>query len=207
MHHGETPASPIWNIPCLTLLLPVGERLIKVHQCKPIPNIIVLDLLYRLLTSRLADRKGLDDGFDILLTRELQHRKHLRPASDMAASNLAPVGREVERLDLREGLVGQTDIMELAVDVEGRHEFLQVEGMSHVGSVKDEVKGESPWFGPVFVLGADELLCAELEGIFFLVGAVRDGIRLCAESGSPKESEVAESTALCRVSDRLRGRV
>ena len=67
--------------------------------------------------------------------------------------------------------------------------------MCHIGSVKDEVEGEGPRLGPVFVLRADEFLGAQGERIFLLVGRVRDGVRFSAQGGSPEEPEMAEATA------------
>jgi len=99
-------------------------------------------------------------------------------------------------LDLRQWLVWQTDIVECAVDVEGGHVFLQVEGVGHVGAVEDEVEGKCPWLGPVLVLSADKLLSAEFEGVFFLVGAVGDGVGLGAEGIGPEKTEVSEPTAV-----------
>ena len=75
--------------------------------------------------------------------------------------------------------------MELAIDGEGRHELLQVEGVRHVCAVEDEVEGECPWLGPVFVFGADEFLGAEVQGIVLFVGAVGDGIGFSAKGGCP----------------------
>ncbi len=67
--------------------------------------------------------------------------------------------------------------------------------MGHVRAVEDEVEGERPWFGSVFVLGADEFVGTSLQGVVFLVGTVGDGVDLCAQGISPLEGEVAETAA------------
>lgn len=66
--------------------------------------------------------------------------------------------------------------------------------MGHVGGVEDEVKGKSPGLGPLFVLGADELLGAEGEGVVAFGGCVRDCIGFGAERRWPEKREVAEAT-------------
>lgn len=71
--------------------------------------------------------------------------------------------------------------MEGAVDNKCGHIFGQIECMGHVGGVEDEVKGKSPGLGPLFVLGADELLGAEGEGVVAFGGCVRDCIGFGAE--------------------------
>ena len=75
--------------------------------------------------------------------------------------------------------------MEFAIDVEGGHVLLNVELVSHVGRVEDEVEGESPGLGPVLVFRTYEFLGAELQSVVFLIGAVRKGVDLSTEGRCP----------------------
>ena len=68
--------------------------------------------------------------------------------------------------------------MEFAIDVEGGHVLLDIELVSHVGRVEDEVEGERPGFGPILILRTDEFLGAELQSVLFLVRAVRKSVDL-----------------------------
>lgn len=63
--------------------------------------------------------------------------------------------------------------------------------MGHVGCVEDEIKGEGPCLGPVFIGGADEFFGAEGEGVVLFRRAVGDGVGFGAEGGGPEEAEVA----------------
>ena len=60
--------------------------------------------------------------------------------------------------------------MECAVDLEGGEVVGEIEFVCRVGRVDDKVELEFPGFGPAFFVGYNEVFCAELEGIFFLVG-------------------------------------
>ena len=75
--------------------------------------------------------------------------------------------------------------MEFATDVEGGHVFLNIELVSHVGRVEDEVEGEGPGLGPILVLRTYEFLSAELQGVVFLIGAVRKSEDLSTEGRCP----------------------
>ncbi len=44
--------------------------------------------------------------------------------------------------------------------------------MRHVGAIEDEVKSEGVILGPIFLIAVDELLRAELLGIFLFVRRV-----------------------------------
>ena len=179
---------------CLLLLLSTREGLVVACQGEPVSHVVDLDLLHGLLAACLADIEGLDDRLEVLLTCELQHLQHLGPASDMAATNLASVGRKVLRHHLGQWLVGQTDVVELAVHCEGRHVLRQVEGVRHIGTVEDEVKREGPRFRPLLFVGANELLGAQCKGVFLLVWAMRDCVGFRTQGIGPDNTEVAEST-------------
>lgn len=75
--------------------------------------------------------------------------------------------------------------MKFAVDVESGHVLLDIELVSHVGAVEDEVEGEGPGLGPVLVLRTDEFLGTELQGVILLVGTVREGVDLSTKSRCP----------------------
>lgn len=113
----------------------------------------------------------------------------------MASANTAPVGGKVLRLQRGQGLVGEADVVEGAVDGEGGDVVFQGEGVRHVGGVEDEVEGEGPWFGPVGVGGGDKFFGAEGEGVGLLRRAVGDGVGFGAEGAGPQEAEVAEAAA------------
>ena len=113
----------------------------------------------------------------------------------MASPNLCSVGGEILRHQAREGFIGKADVVEFAVDVEGGHVFLQVEGVGHVGGVEDEVEFEGVGFGPVFFGGEDEFFGAHLFGVGFFAGGVGHGGDFGAEGFGPHDAEVAESAA------------
>ena len=154
-----------------------------------------MDPLHRLLAPLLTNPDRLDHRPDILLAGQLQHGQHLRPAADMAAADGGAVGREILRPQRPQRLVGQADVVEGAVDGERAHVFRQVERVRHVGGVEDEVEGEGPFRGPALLRREDECLGAQLQGVGFFVGRVREGVRFGAEGAGPEESEVAEAAA------------
>ena len=113
----------------------------------------------------------------------------------MASPDFGPVGSEILRHHPGERLVGKSDVVEFAIDVECGHVFLEVEGVRHVCGIEDEVKFEGVGFGPVFLRGNDEFLGAHLFGIGFFAGGVGKDVDLGAEGIGPKDAEVAETAA------------
>ena len=113
----------------------------------------------------------------------------------MASPNFRTIGSEILRHHFGEGFVGEADVVEFAVDVEGGHVFLEVEGMGHVCSVEDEVEFEGVGFVPVFFGGDDEFFGAHLFGVGFFAGGVGEGIDFGAEGFGPEDAEVAETAA------------
>lgn len=71
---------------------------------------------------------------------------------------------------------------------------MDVELVRHIRSVQNEVEGKRPWFGPVFILGADELLGAELLRIRLFSGRVGDGVGFGTKSTCPQQAEMSKST-------------
>lgn len=65
--------------------------------------------------------------------------------------------------------------------------------MRHVGAIEDEVKGEGVVLGPIFLVAVDELLRAELLGIFLFIRRVRDYVDFGSHGRSPENSEMAET--------------
>lgn len=182
--------------------LPLRKRLIEIDERKAIPDLILLDPLHRLFTPLLTDIDRLNHRLNTLLTRQLQHGQHLRPTADVAATDSGAVGRKVLRHHLRQGFVGEADVVEGAVDGEGAHVVGQVEFVRHVGGVEDEVEGEGPFFGPVLVGGADELFGAQFERVVFFAGRVRESVGFGAEGVGPEEAEVPEAAAGGGISKR-----
>jgi hypothetical protein len=45
--------------------------------------------------------------------------------------------------------------------------------MGCIGAVEDDVEGKVPWFRPFLFVGANELLCSELESVILLIRRVR----------------------------------
>jgi len=109
-------------------------------------------------------------------------------------SNRATVAGELLGHEGRDGLVTETDHVELTPDLEGAEVVVQVELVNGVGGVDDEVEGELVRLVPTLLLGADELLGTHLESILLLAGRVRDGVDLSTESLGPEEGEVTETT-------------
>lgn len=174
---------------CIHLLR--AESLLEANEGEAVADIIFLDALDGLLAALDGDIKGLNHGLDLLLGSELQHGEHLGPVADVGAAHADAVGAEVLGHELGEGLVGEADVVEDAVDGEGGHVLFDVEGVGHVGRVEDHVEGEGPVLVPVLVLRGDEVLRSELLGVGFLVGGVRDGVDVAAEGGGPEEPEVS----------------
>ena len=112
----------------------------------------------------------------------------------MRGSNRATVAGELLGHEGRDGLVTETDHVELTPDLEGAEVVVQVELVNGVGGVDDEVEGELVRLVPTLLLGADELLGTHLESVLLLAGRVRDGVDLSTESLGPEEGEVTETT-------------
>jgi len=154
-------------------VVPLGPKdLVVACQCESVPDIVLLDSLHSLRASLLADIKRLNERFDILLAGQLEHGKHLRSATDVAASHLGSIGSEVLSHHGGKWLVWQTNVVELAIDVQRGHVLLDVEGVGHVCGVEDEIKFESILLGPVLLACNDEFFGAQLQGIVFLVRGV-----------------------------------
>ena len=113
----------------------------------------------------------------------------------MASPDFGPVGSEILRHHLWERLVGKSDVVEFAIDVEGGHVFLEIKGVGHVCGVEDEVEFEGVGFGPVFLGGDDEFFGAHLFGIGFFAGGVGKDVDFGAKGVGPKDAEVAETAA------------
>ena len=113
----------------------------------------------------------------------------------MATSDLRTVRCKVLSHHLGKWVVRKSDVVEFAVDGEGRHVVLDIELVGHIRSVEDEVEGKGPRFSPIFVLGADELLGPELLRIRLFSGRVGDGVCFGAESTCPQQAEMSKSTA------------
>ena len=86
--------------------------------------------------------------------------------------------------------------MEFAIDVEGGHVFLDVEGVGHVGSIEDEVEFEGPGRGPVLLAGDNEFLGSHLLGVGFLARAVGEGVDFGAKGFRPENTEMAKATTI-----------
>ena len=112
----------------------------------------------------------------------------------MRGSNRATVAGELLGHEGRDGLVTETDHVELTPDLEGAEVVVQVELVNGVGGVDDKVEGELVRLVPTLLLGADELLGTHLESILLLAGRVRDGVDLSTESLGPEEGEVTQTT-------------
>ena len=84
--------------------------------------------------------------------------------------------------------------MEFAIDVEGGHVFLDVEGVGHVCGVEDEVEFEGVGLGPVFLRGDDEFFGAHFFGVGFFARGVGEGVDFGAEGFGPEDAEVAKTT-------------
>lgn len=78
----------------------------------------------------------------------------------------------------------------------GAEVVVKVELVGHVGAVEDEVESEGVRLGPVLLAGANEVLGTHLEGVLLLAGGVRDYVNFSAESSSPHNREMAESSAI-----------
>ena len=109
----------------------------------------------------------------------------------MTTPHLAAISAEILRHHGGQGLVGEADVVEFAVDVDGGEVLLDVEGVGHVGGVEDEVEGEGVGFGPFLGVVGDEFFGAEFEGVGFFVRGVGYYGDFGAEGGGPEDGEVA----------------
>lgn len=149
----------------------VTKLLVEISQSDSVSHCVLLNTLHSLGTSVRRDRNGLDNGEQLLLSSKLQHSQTLRSRSNVRGTNGRAVGHELLCHDV-DSLVGQTDLVELAVDLQDGEVVVELELVGHVGGVEDEVEGECEGLGPVFLGGGDEVFGAELEGVVLLVGGV-----------------------------------
>ncbi|KAI6747715.1 hypothetical protein HG531_008257 [Fusarium graminearum] len=112
----------------------------------------------------------------------------------MAAGYLASIASKCTSSELGKGLVGKTNVVELATNVEGAHVGVHVELVCHVGTVEDKVKGELVLVGPSLLRGDDNLLCAQLLCVLNLGGGVRHGVNLSTQSLGPLDTHMAETS-------------
>ena len=101
---------------------------------------------------------------------------------------------KILRHQLGERPVRQPDMTKLPIHVQDGDVILQIHLVSHVCRVEDEIELEGQWLGPVLILRGDEMLRAELQGVVFLVGRVRDGGDLGAERVCKHDCKVAQAT-------------
>lgn len=80
----------------------------------------------------------------------------------MASSHLGAIWREILRHHRWQWLLWQTNVVELAVDIESGHVFLDLELVSHVSGIEDEVEGKGPGLCPVLVFCTNEFHSTEL---------------------------------------------
>ena len=148
----------------------LAKYLVVVHKGESKLDVILVYSLNGLLASRLANVNRLYPALHILLARQLKHRNHLRAVANMTGSNVTPVWRKVLRVDRRQRLVREADIVEGTVDLERREIIRELELVGRIGTVDDKVKSERYLLGPVGIPGRDEVLGTKLERVLFLVG-------------------------------------
>ena len=178
---------------CTSSLCSVGEGLVKVRETEPVLHLVLADSLNSFSAALLTDRDLLNHRMQTLLARELQHCQHLWSAANMASTNTAAIAHELLCLQGWQSLIGQTDLVELRVDVADGHVILEVEGVCHIGAVEDEVELEGEWLGPVVLGGEDEVLCAQLHGILFLGWRVGDDGDFGTECRCPHDGKVTQA--------------
>lgn len=113
----------------------------------------------------------------------------------MTPSHLASIRGEHLRLNRGKGLVGQADVVHLAINAQGREVRGHVELVRRVGGVEHEVEGECPRLGPVIVFGEDELFRSQFLGRIFLVGTGGEDVYLGAHGGGEHDCEMTEAAA------------
>lgn len=175
------------------ILLPIPKNFIIPHKRHPVPHIIPLHLLHCLLAPLLPQLNRLNHRLYPLLARQLQHLQTLLPAPDMTAPNLAPVRREVKPLQLRQRLVRQSHVVELAVDFERREVFRQVELVRHVRRVEDQVEFKRQRLGPIFGPRVHEMVGPQLARVGFFRLRVAQGVDFGAEGVCEEEGKVTEA--------------
>ena len=184
------PLPNIWQI----IHALFSKDLVVPSEGKTVPDIVLLDSLHSLGAALLADVDRLDKWLDILLACQLQHGDHLWSIPNMASAHLRSIGCEILRHHRGQGLVGQADIVEFAVDVKGGHVFLDIEGVGHVSRIEDEIEFEGPFLSPVLFPCDDEFFSAHFQSIVLLARRVRKGVDFSAKGFGPENTKVTEST-------------
>lgn len=182
-----------------TFLLSLAEHSIVVDECVSIADLVLLDTLYDLRACCFADISCLDVRLDVLFTGKLEHGLALLPVTNVRRSNVVATGHELLSLHGREGLIGQTNVVEPSHNLHCAHVGVEVEFVGHVSSVDDEVEGESVRLLPVLLSGADEVVSTKSESIILLVRRVRNGVDLSTESISPEKGKVTTGEMLAIV--------
>lgn len=172
----------------------VRECFLEVDKSTSVPDIVVLDLLDGLLAALLGHVNGLDNWSEVLLHCQLQHGKHLWSGTNVRSSHLASVWCKSLCLELWQVVVWKTDIVELPVDLECAQYAGDVELVSHVGAVEDEIELECIVLYPLLVRGINEVIGTELHGLLLLVWRVRDGVDLSSKTLGPEKTKMSKST-------------
>lgn len=137
-----------------------AKDLVIPNKRESVSHIVRLDSLDSLRAALLADIESFNHRLDVLLASQLQHGQHLRTVANVAATHFRSIGSKVLGHHCGQRLVWETDVMEFAIDVEGRHVFLNVECVCHISGIEDEVEFELPLLVPVFLTSDDEFFGA-----------------------------------------------
>lgn len=124
---------------------------------------------------------------------DIKTYQHLRAVTNVRSTDIAAVTSELLSHQRRERLVTETDVVELAHDLQGREVGVEVELVGSIGAVEDKVEGERELLVPVLLLGDHKLLGTHLHGIVLLVRAVREHVDVGTKRDSPEDGEVTET--------------
>jgi len=176
-------------------LSPLAEDLVEASKGEPVLDVVVLVHAFDcLLDALFAELDLLYPTLDVLLGCKLEHLLHLGPVSDVGRAHVAAVGCEDLGGHGRERVVREADHVEGTVDLEDGEVFGEIELVSSISGIDDEVELELPWLSPALVLGDDEVLSTHLHRVLLLVGRVRDDVGVGAHGYGPKDTEVTKSS-------------
>jgi len=143
-----------FHLVVIRLSLASAKSLVEPGQSNTISDLVILDLLNSFRAALLGYIDRLNfwlDPFFVDLACKIQHLKGFLLASDVRSTHLAAVRGEDLSLELREWLIGETDIVEFAVDVDYAQVLRDVKFVGHVGCVEDEIILKGVRLGPVLV--------------------------------------------------------
>ncbi|EPY40649.1 alcohol dehydrogenase (NADP+) [Angomonas deanei] len=131
-------------------------------------------------------------GHHVVLATEVEHLLRLGEAGNVGTANKVTAGDDVLGLKRRVGVLGHTDEVDLAINVEGVDVGLKI--VAHADGVNDEIEGTSCGLHLLRVGGLHHAVGAELLGSAKLLGAGGEHGHLRLHGMGQLDGHVAETT-------------